>query len=808
MILRAFSLLAAFACSCAALNANESPQYNQLFWSPLSESALPPELEAASLASSNGHLFAISQTGIYAANTKRQSDWTRIASHSSSSPLFTATQDENIYTVGIDSPTSVSRLTAEAASGELATEPLASLPISPLAGSLAVYAEALYFAVPHNGVWKLALEDDASEWIDISPADAAIEQPVLIAQRVDNKDRLLLFDPDSSASSTEVWLYDSPRSRWSKAPDRGNSPPGSSLRYVVPIGFSHTLALYQDESQEAARIYSYNTKTSSWKEFDVGETPLEKVSKLFDSGSKDYARALLAGDDGPVIGDIRIQTSGTGLSFLDGTVVIGYLGLMAWVGYFFSKRNKGIHDFFRGGQRLPFWASGISITATSLSALTVMAVPARAYTENWEFYLFQTNNALTVLVAGMILVPIFYRLNIMSMPEYIAQRLGNVIRILGVSLQLFVPILTSSVIILLPSMMISAVTGVDLYIAIAVMGVVATVYTICGGLEAVIWTDVAQLIIFVGGTAVAVAIIAFGLDMGLGQGTTLLWNDGKLSLANFEFSLSELTLWTILLTLPKGIIANMDNQDIIQRFISNPNPQEAKRAARFQFLVACSVLIVFYSFGSFLYLFYVENPEKIIIPMSRQEELVPFFIAREIPAGLSGLMLVSIFAATMSTIDTRIHGTTTLIIRNLYQPFFKGATEQKAFKLARVLVAIFGVIVTLSAMVFAKHAQSSLLDLAFDIIAIMSGGGAIALLAMLTKRFNQIGALVAWPFAIVVNILCKFIFGFHFLIIGLISFTTIFVIGYSVSLLFPERAPRAVEGGTLWRRGSKPEENP
>ena len=769
--------------------------HNEVTLTPLGPANISLELDRASVGFSNGYLLAVHKGNVFRLDVEARGRWEALDSALPLSNEIIVTASNGVALFLSDGENLLS-LECDPDSGDLSIDSVVDLPGNGLE-AMAASGQNLYLAGTSLGLWKLNFAGDGTDWKQLPIPKEQFRRPALAIQRYTDVPQLFLFGMAVDTGHIAVWRLDDEETVW-EITDSLDLPQGVADGVALsPAGYSHIWAVPQGY-HEGQVLYAYHTVTRTWVPFDVSRLGWGSLNTILHSEPNDQDIALFSNDGETKAFSLRIGRVDTMLRVIDGIVIIVYLGLTVLLGWYFARRNRTILDFFRGGQRVPFWASSLSLIASDLSALTIMAIPAMVFATNWQYYLMQMGQSLSIWIAGIVVVPLLHSLNIMSMPEYIGQRLGNVARVVAATQQVVTTLLTAGVILVLPSLMISAVTGVDLALAIIVMGALSTVYTILGGLEAVIWTDVAQIIVFVGGTFLAVVLIFFDLDSGLAANASTLWVNGKLKLLDFEFNYTEITFWALLMTVPQNVIVNLGRQEVLQRFISNPSVREAKRSAWAQFVISIGVVAVFYLFGSALYLFYLQNPENLVIAAERQEELVPFFIVHELPVGISGIMLAAVIAATMSTLDTRIHSQATLVVRNLYQPFVRGATDDKAFKVARWVVGIFGAFVTTSALYVSKYANQSMFELMFDILAITSGYAAWILLGILTKRFNQFGALVSWPIVIVFNLILKMWLDVNFLLIGMASLVASGLIGYGVSLWVPEKRQIDLTGLTWW----------
>ena len=195
--------------------------------------------------------------------------------------------------------------------------------------------------------------------------------------------------------------------------------------------------------------------------------------------------------------------------------MIVYLVILAWMGWYFSKRQKSTNDFFKGGGRVPWWAAGLSIFGTVLSAITFMAIPAKTYSSDWSYFMYNMGIALVAPLIIILFVPYFRKQNVTTAYEFLELRFNLATRLIGSLFFILFQIGRMAIVLLLPSIALSIVTGVNVIICILIMGLVSMIYTSIGGIEAVVWTDVLQVIILLGGAILALVIISLDVTGGL-----------------------------------------------------------------------------------------------------------------------------------------------------------------------------------------------------------------------------------------------------------------------------------------------------
>ena len=218
---------------------------------------------------------------------------------------------------------------------------------------------------------------------------------------------------------------------------------------------------------------------------------------------------------------------------LDYLVLVGYLVILVSMGFYFAKRNASTDDYFLAGRRIPWWAATLSLFSTHLSAVTFMAIPAKAFGFDWLSILVNLGIILVAPLTVYCFLPLYRRLNVTSIYEYLEMRFGPAMRVYGSVSFTILQIAKMGIFLLLPSLALSTVTGINVYLCITVMGLLCTVYTVLGGIAAVIWTDVLQSTVLMGGGLLCIGLILSAEDFNF----TAMWG-----LANSENKFHILTM--------------------------------------------------------------------------------------------------------------------------------------------------------------------------------------------------------------------------------------------------------------------------
>lgn len=477
------------------------------------------------------------------------------------------------------------------------------------------------------------------------------------------------------------------------------------------------------------------------------------------------------------------------IALLDYLVLVAYFITVLIIGYVFSRRLKGTDDYFRGGKRIPWWAAGLSILVTKLSAITFMSLPAKAFATNWLYFWIPVGNVLLAIIVIKCILPFYYRLDITSTYEYLEKRFNTTTRLIGSATYVVFEVVRMGVLLLLPAIVITVITGIDIYICIVIIGVVVTLYTMMGGIEAVIWTDVLQAVILISGCIAALVIV--GLEIEPARLNSFLHSSvgqQKMRYTDFNTDFTQATLLVIGLSWIGKLQDYVSNQAVVQRFISTQDEKAAARSIWVASLLGIPVIAMFLILGTGLFLFYESNPGKLDVFMEQPDALLATFILREMPPGISGLVMAAIFAAAMSSLDSSINSMSTVIITDYYKKFGSGVSEVKSLKLAKILTIFLGAFGTASALVMAGGDVSSLYDQLFSVIGLFGGGLAgVFILGIFTTRANSAGALTGFFASALILFGVSNYSDLHVFLYAIIGMGSCIGIGYVMSLLIPTK---------------------
>ncbi len=568
-----------------------------------------------------------------------------------------------------------------------------------------------------------------------------------------------------------------------------------------PMGQGHVLYMIK-EGDAKIKLMSFYTVTGSWATY--GE-----VKSIAATHSVGWKNGILwtqpaAHRQGFDFSLVDVESGKLLLHSVDWFVLIVYLAGMLGIGlYFYTKHAQGSKsDFFLGGRSIPFWAAGISLYASNASSISYIAVPAKAFATNWNYLVSNLIVVLGLVFVAIWIVPLLRRLNLMSIFQYLETRFHPSIRVLSSALFIVFQLGGRMTIILfLPSMAIATVTGFDVTLSILIMGGITIIYTVLGGMKAVIWTDVIQLFVMFGGTFFAIGFVFMMLDGGISEFLSVAMADNKTELVDWSFNLTGATIWGFIFLITFDTILTFPkDQVLMQRVLSTKTSKDAGRSVWTFAAIVLPGSVLFYLVGTALYVFYQSHPER-MDPSLSIDATFPLFIAAELPIGITGLIIAGIFAASMSTLSSILNSVSTLATVDFYEKIFTNSSEKTTIRFAEIITVVSGVIGIGLALLLTRFEIKSLLDLALELWGLLGGGFAGAYtLGMFTRRSNWQGVVIGVAVSIAVTLGAWAVGLVHPYFYLPLSVFVCIVVGYTSSYLFP--APRSLKGLTIYEKDS------
>lgn len=707
--------------------------------------------------------------------------------------------------------------------GVTATQlPSLPLPLDNLAGAVASDGTIYIAGGQSNGVASqlaFSLKLGAKQWTELPlMPDAARIQATAAVQNGANGPLFLVLGGYSNVTNqvaTEGLIYDIKAGTWRKTSPIvadgkdialvGASSVSSGSMFVVSFGgvnkerFEAAIQgkygddyLKHDTEWYKFRysLLIYNTITNTWVTETSSSLLARAGASIIPMGNQ---WMIVNGESKPGVRakEVTMVKMDTHKNFgwLNWVVLIAYLLMMIALGYYFMKRENRAEDFFKGGGRIPWWAAGISIYATMLSAITYMAYPAKAFATNWTYY----PMLVTILIVSFPVIryylPFFRRLNVTSAYEYLEHRFNAPLRLMASALFIVFMVARMALVLYLPSLALTAVTGIDIYICIVLMALITIVYCTMGGVEAVVWGDVVQGIILVGGALLAIAYLVFSTEGGASGFINIASENGKFQLFDWSFDYRCATFWVVIIGgMANNLISYTSDQTVIQRYLTTKDEKAAKNSILLNGVMSVFVSVTFFAIGAGLYTFFKTHPAEMDYTMAKNDIIFPFFMMSQLPAGIAGLLIAAIFAATMSTISSNINSVATAFTVDFYQRFKRNATDRNILLTARYSSLISGVFGMLIALLMATWNILSLLDFFQEILGLLSSGlGGLFLMGIFFPRIGAKAATIGFVAGIVSVFLTKNLTDTSFLLYGAIGMMVSVLVAWLTSFILREK---------------------
>ena len=424
---------------------------------------------------------------------------------------------------------------------------------------------------------------------------------------------------------------------------------------------------------------------------------------------------------------------------LNWSIVIAYLlGTLA-MGAYLSKRVHTAEDYFLGDRTTPWWAIGVSVVATYVGALTFLGGPAWAYEDGLAVILIHVNYPLALFVVVSVFLPFFYNSGVASIFDYLERRFGRTTRSLMSAVFLFGNIAYSGIMLYTTALVIQFITGIDALPAILVVASVALIYTTLGGITAVIWTDVAQTVILLGGAVIVFCLLVASLPGGLLPALTELDASGRLDPFNTSSDPSMVaTVWTGIVAMSiYHVVVYGVNQMMVQRTLTARTLGDAKKSYMMMGYLAFAIFFLFFLIGILLYQYFsgrtFENGNMIVLEFVQQAQ-VP---------GLMGLIAAAAVAAAMSSLDSSLNSMATVTTVDFYQQYWKrDASPQHYLKASRWFTLIWGVLIVIPAISF-LGSEGSVLEILSKVGSFLVGAKlASYVLGFYSRHTSERGLLV------------------------------------------------------------------
>ena len=438
-------------------------------------------------------------------------------------------------------------------------------------------------------------------------------------------------------------------------------------------------------------------------------------------------------------------------SSLDVAILFLYAAVLVYMGIYFVRKSKTADQFMVAGRGIPAWAAGLAVMSAYTSSISYIATPGMAFDVDWHPMVFALTIPPVVWIITKYAVPYYRKIKLISVYSFLEDKLGSWGRIYAAFSFVLYMVGRMAVILYLASLLLSTFVPWNIVPIILVIGTITIIYTLLGGMEAVIWTDVMQSAIMLVGVLFCAGYLSYFIFTGPEPLIQNAIAANKFSFGNWDWSFSSKTIWVMLIY---GFTENLRNlladQNYVQKYSTTSSAKEANKSIWTAMLIYIPLTAVFLYIGTALFAFYSDGGFTLGEAVNKGDQVFPYFIATQVPMGLKGLIVAAILAAAMSTIDSALNCSATVLFLDFYKRYFKPDIDEKgSVFFLRGATVVWGVLGTIFALVMIN--AKSALDVWWQISGIFGGGIlGLFLLSLFNLRIKMWQGIIAIAASLIV----------------------------------------------------------
>ncbi|WP_051303003.1 sodium:solute symporter [Psychromonas aquimarina] len=463
-----------------------------------------------------------------------------------------------------------------------------------------------------------------------------------------------------------------------------------------------------------------------------------------------------------------------------------YLAAIMGVGVYFAKRQKSADDYFKAGGRIPGWAAGFSVFATTLSSITFMSIPAKAYTDDWTFLIGQYVAIAILPIVFWFYIPFFRKLNLTSVYEYLERRFDVKMRLFGSMSFMLFHIGRIAIVTYLTALALMPFIDMNPLTIVFLIGVLCIIYTFLGGIEGVIWTDVIQGVMLSAAAILIFVVICFNVDGGIVEIFSMSAQADKYFPAEqFSWSWTESTIPVLMIGFFFASLQQFTaSQDVVQRYIVTDNIEETKKALITNAKLVACVPIFFFAVGSALFAYYSQQPQ--LLPDNfNTGGILPFYIISQMPAGVAGLIIAAIFAASQSSISSSLNSIAACFTSDIYGKINKQTTPENNLKVGRIITVTAGLLGVAASTYLIMSNESEIWDAFNSLLGLMGGPmTGLFMLGIFFRTANAGSALAGVAASIAAVLWVRSATDLNFFFYGVIGTLMVVIVGVLTAPLF------------------------
>ena len=496
----------------------------------------------------------------------------------------------------------------------------------------------------------------------------------------------------------------------------------------------------------------------------------------------------------------------TGLQLADYVCIVGYLAFVIVLGSGFVRQQKTTNDYFLAGKTMTWVPLSISIYATIFSSISYVMAPAEAFRYDLQYLAALVLFPFVAVLAIILFIDVFVRLRVETVFQYLETRFNKAVSAIMMTSYIVFRCLYGGIVVYALSLVLHVVMGFPLKATIVGVGLGTVFYTSLGGIKGVIWTDVAQFFIMLGGIVVALVYAIHQVPGGFREAYDIAAAEGRLRWINTDFDLTQrYVIWTLI---PYGIVDFLGSKGVeqmnVQRFVSARSPFNAKMAMLVQSFFTMPFWLLLFGVGIGLFAYYRHHPSPEVaqfIAAKQYDRIFPHFIYSVMPVGMRGLMIAALLSAAMSTISSLFNvlsmlttpGVSAAYARQFKQPL----SGRGRVVMAKCLTVAWGLLVIVAALSMIRI--ESILKTVNSIIGIFTGPmTGIFLLGLFSRRANASGVLIGFVASFATGLYLQYGTKLTFTIFGTVELVVMLVVGSLASRCFATPEQSRIEP-LLWR---------
>jgi len=438
-----------------------------------------------------------------------------------------------------------------------------------------------------------------------------------------------------------------------------------------------------------------------------------------------------------------MNTHPASLPMIDLVVIVGYILGIVLFGAWFFRHSRTMEGFTVGSRSMPGWAIGLSMLATYLSSISFLANPGKTYAHNWSPFVFSLTIPIACWISARWFIPLYRGKLQTTAYEHLEYRFGYWARAYSGMALILLQVGRIAVVLYLVSLAMQELLGWNIVAVILVLGFLTVLYTVLGGIEAVVWTDVVQAIVLMAGGLVCCGLLVMRMPGGVNHALSVAWGQGKFGFGGWRFDLMLEGFWVVFIF---GVVDNLRNfgvdQNFVQRYLAARSDHEARKSLWLGGLLYVPVSALFFLIGTLLFMYYGSLPLSPEGLPTGGDKIFPYFIVTELPPGFTGLVIAAVMAAGMSTLDSSINVSATVWVVDFYQRLIRrDASEHQLLNMTRWTSVSVGVLGTLASLLMIR--ERTVLDTWWKFSGIFGGAMlGLFLLGILIRTANSRGAIL------------------------------------------------------------------